>query len=32
VAIGTSAAFTLLLGIAPQPVLDLVINAGLFIR
>jgi NADH-quinone oxidoreductase subunit N len=32
VAIGTSAAFTVLLGIAPQPVLDLVINAGLFIR
>jgi len=32
VAIGTSAAFTVLLGIAPQPVLDLVINAGLFLR
>jgi NADH-quinone oxidoreductase subunit N len=32
VAIGISAAFTLLLGIAPQPVLNLVINAGLFIR
>jgi len=32
VAIGMSAAFTLLLGIAPQPVLELVINAGLFIR
>ena len=32
VAIGICAAFTLLLGIAPQPVLDLVINAGLFIR
>lgn len=32
VAVGTSAAATLLLGIAPQPVLDLVINAGLFIR
>ncbi len=32
VAIGVSAAFTVLLGIAPQPVLELVINAGLFIR
>ena len=32
VAIGISAAFTLLLGIAPQPVLELVINVGLFIR
>ena len=32
VAIGASAAFTVLLGITPQPVLDLVINAGLFIR
>jgi NADH-quinone oxidoreductase subunit N len=32
VAIGMSAAFTLLLGIAPQPVLELVINVGLFIR
>ena len=32
VAIGISAALTVLLGIAPQPVLDLVINAGLFIR
>ena len=32
IAIAVSAAFTILLGIAPQPVLDLVINAGLFIR
>jgi len=32
VAIGICAAFTLLLGIVPQPVLELVINAGLFLR
>ena len=32
VAIGICAAFTVLLGVAPQPVLDLVINAGLFLR
>jgi NADH-quinone oxidoreductase subunit N len=32
VAIGICAALTLLLGIAPQPVLELVINAGLFLR
>jgi len=32
IAIAVSATFTILLGIAPQPVLDLVINAGLFIR
>jgi NADH-quinone oxidoreductase subunit N len=31
-AIGISAAVTVLLGIAPQPVLNLVINAGLFVR
>lgn len=32
IAIGISAAVTVLLGIAPQPVLNLVINAGLFVR
>ena len=32
IAIAVSAAFTILLGIAPEPLLDLVINAGLFIR
>jgi len=31
-AIGICAAVTVLLGIAPQPVLNLVINAGLFVR
>lgn len=32
VAIGVTAAFTLLLGIVPQPVLDLCANAGVFFR
>ena len=32
IAIGASAAITLLLGIAPQPVLNMMINAGLFLR
>jgi NADH-quinone oxidoreductase subunit N len=32
IAVGICAAVTLLLGIAPQPVLNLVINAGLFVR
>ncbi len=32
VAIGITAAFTVLLGIAPQPVLDLCANAGVFLR
>ena len=31
-AIGVTAAFTLLLGIVPQPVLDLCANAGVFLR
>lgn len=32
VAIGVTSAFTLLLGVVPQPVLDLVANAGVFFR
>jgi NADH-quinone oxidoreductase subunit N len=32
VAIGSTAAFTLLLGVVPQPVLDLCANAGVFFR
>jgi NADH-quinone oxidoreductase subunit N len=32
VAIGITAAFTVLLGVVPQPVLDLCANAGVFLR
>jgi NADH-quinone oxidoreductase subunit N len=32
IAIGVTAAFTLLLGIVPQPILDLCANAGVFLR
>ena len=32
IAIGVTAAFTLLLGVVPQPILDLCANAGVFLR